>query len=68
MVMVLAVGVRGRDPNGPLDGGVRVFGRDGQEWVPMGSIIEGAAAGDLAGASVVTFGERTRAAGGLHGQ
>ena len=33
-------------------GSVQVFGRDGEEWVPMGSIIEGAAAADFAGASL----------------
>ena len=50
--LVLAAGVGGRGANGPLSGGVQVFGRDGEEWVPMGSLIEGAAAGDLAGSSV----------------
>ena len=47
--LVLAAGVSGRGTNGDESGGVRVFGRYGQEWVPMGSIIEGASSGDLAG-------------------
>ena len=51
--MVLAAGLGGRGVNGVLSGGVQVFRRDGAEWVPMGSIIEGAAAGDVAGAGVV---------------
>ena len=50
--LVLAAGVSGRGTNGDESGGVRVFGRYGREWVPMGSIIEGAFAGDLAGAYV----------------
>ena len=50
--LVLAAGVSGRGVNGRESGGVRVFARDGQEWVPMGSVIEGASAGDLVGSSV----------------
>ena len=50
--MVLAAGLGGRGVNGVLSGGVQVFRRDGAEWVPMGSIIEGASAGDVAGAGV----------------
>ena len=50
--LVLAAGVGEWGVNGVLSGGVRVFRRDGGEWVPMGSVIGGAAAGDLAGASV----------------
>ena len=50
--LVLAAGVSGREVNGRESGGVRVFARDGEEWAPMGSIIEGAAVGDLAGSSV----------------
>ena len=50
--LILAAAVTGRGANGPLSGGVRVFRSYRQGWVPMGSIIEGAAAGDLAGSSV----------------
>ena len=50
--LVLAAGVTGRGANGRESGGVRVFARNGQEWVRMGSVIEGASAGDLAGSSV----------------
>ena len=47
--MVLVTGLGGWGVNGVLSGGVRVFQRDGAEWVQMGSTIEGAAAGDVAG-------------------
>ena len=55
--LVLAAGDGGRGVNGQFSGGVRVFRRDGAEWVPMGSMFEGAAAGDLAGSPVALSGD-----------
>ena len=50
--LVLAARLDGGSANGGQGDNVRVFGRHGEEWVPMGSRIRGAAVSDLTGASV----------------
>ena len=55
--LVLAVGTVRRSASGQWSGGVRVFGRDGQAWVPMGSVINGASMFGYAGRSVALSGD-----------